>query len=139
MDNTDNAYDEANNIWDDGYPFGGNYWDDYNGADINDDGIGDIPYNISGGENLDLYPFMEPNGWLKEPEFKKAIIFGRITNLSGGVDYISFYAVKTRIIMFKPFSFRTYVSDETWIISEDFWGFIGKSYIFVLCNAMIKV
>lgn len=26
----------------------GNYWDDYGGVDLNDDGIGDTPYNISG-------------------------------------------------------------------------------------------
>ncbi len=35
----------------------GNYWDDYNGNDNNDDGIGDIPYNISGSAGgVDRYP-----------------------------------------------------------------------------------
>jgi len=35
-----------NNTWDNGTI--GNYWDDYDGVDANDDGIGDTPYIISG-------------------------------------------------------------------------------------------
>jgi len=36
--------DEEQNFWDDGYPSGGNYWSDYNGSDVNRDGVGDEPY-----------------------------------------------------------------------------------------------
>ncbi len=73
INNNPNAYDECSNIWDNGYPSGGNFWNDYNGPDIfkgpnqdipGSDGIGDIPYNISGGMNQDRYPLvsfeMEP-------------------------------------------------------------------------------
>ncbi len=50
----------GNNSWDNGYPSGGNYWDDYNGTDSNRDGIGDIPYEISDTIDYDRYPLMYP-------------------------------------------------------------------------------
>ncbi|RLF53416.1 MAG: hypothetical protein DRN24_01020 [Thermoplasmata archaeon] len=59
VDNEQQAYDDCNNSWNS--TFGeGNYWDDYNGIDNDGDGIGDTPYNISGGDNKDFYPLMEP-------------------------------------------------------------------------------
>ena len=69
--NTQNAYDNATNIWDDGYPSGGSYWDDYTGSDSDGDGIGDTPYNISGGTNQDLYPLM--GTWDNVPPNKPTI------------------------------------------------------------------
>jgi parallel beta-helix repeat protein len=52
------------NVWDDGYPFGGNYWSDYQtrypGArPIGSSGVGDTPYVIDS-QNEDRYPLMEP-------------------------------------------------------------------------------
>ena len=46
------------NFFDNGYPSGGNYWDDYNGNDTDGDGIGDTPYNISGLAIKDQYPLI---------------------------------------------------------------------------------
>jgi|GEM_PF-1237401 len=60
FDNTNNAYDTGNNIWNisqtsgtnivGGSWLGGNYWSDYAGVDADRDGLGDtlLPYNSSG-------------------------------------------------------------------------------------------
>ena len=56
--NTEQVYSESSaNVWDDGYPSGGNYWSDYNGTDANHDGIGDTPYVVDA-NNTDRYPLM---------------------------------------------------------------------------------
>jgi parallel beta-helix repeat protein len=65
VDNANHAYDDDMNFWTDAYPFGGNFWGDYPGGDNQtgtgqnmpgNDGIGDVPYNIAGGLNIDSYP-----------------------------------------------------------------------------------
>jgi len=50
---------ECSNVWDKGYPSGGNYWSDYNGEDQEGDGIGDTPYIVDE-NNKDNYPLMAP-------------------------------------------------------------------------------
>jgi len=56
---SDNS-DVSNNSWYNVTVGDGNYWDDYTGSDNNGDGIGDIPYDIDGGDNQDKYPLMTP-------------------------------------------------------------------------------
>jgi parallel beta-helix repeat protein len=62
------SYFNSINIWDNGYPSGGNYWSFYSGNDTKSgpnqdqpgsDGIGDTPYTIDS-NNLDYYPLMQP-------------------------------------------------------------------------------
>jgi parallel beta-helix repeat protein len=76
INNNINARDTGSNTWDNGYPSGGNYWDDYTGRDIykgpgqdiyGSDNIGDTPHPITGNSNQDNYPFMYPYG--EEPPF----------------------------------------------------------------------
>jgi parallel beta-helix repeat protein len=63
MSNTLNAFDDCeNNTWDNGTI--GNYWSNYTGVDEDENGIGDTPYNISGGKNHDQYPTMNTCGEL---------------------------------------------------------------------------
>jgi parallel beta-helix repeat protein len=63
IDNPDvyfqNALDNGNStMWDNGIY--GNYWDDYSGTDINDDGIGDTVYLIEGtAGSQDNYPLWD--------------------------------------------------------------------------------
>jgi len=69
------------NVWDDGYPSGGNYWSDYVGGvdeksgpnqdQPGGDGIGDNPYLIDA-NNRDRYPLMTPTPVI--PEFPSTII-----------------------------------------------------------------
>lgn len=58
------------NVWDDGYPSGGNYWSNYKGVDFysgqfqnetGSDGVGDTPHVVFGNENnTDRYPLIAP-------------------------------------------------------------------------------
>ena len=71
VNNTQNAYDECSNFWYNLTLQEGNYWSDFDeeseGAyDNNSDGIVDLPYDISGGSNQDLYPLIEP--WSDTPD-----------------------------------------------------------------------
>jgi parallel beta-helix repeat protein len=69
IENNNQAYTPSSvNTWNAGYPFGGNYWDDYNETDIycgpyqnetGSDDLGDIPYEIDH-NNTDNYPLMKP-------------------------------------------------------------------------------
>ncbi|TFF89219.1 MAG: hypothetical protein EU548_07825 [Promethearchaeota archaeon] len=56
VNNSLNAIDNGiGNTWSENGK--GNYWDDYRNYDYDEDGIGDIPYNISGTSlNKDMYP-----------------------------------------------------------------------------------
>ncbi len=65
INNVNQAYDDGDNTWDNGYPSGGNYWSDFDepseGAwDNNSDGIADSPYYIPSGSNQDRYPLINP-------------------------------------------------------------------------------
>ena len=63
-------YTDNGNQWDNGYPMGGNYWDDYSGIDnfkgpsqdiTGNDGFGDTNYSIDS-DSIDHYPLMSPYG-----------------------------------------------------------------------------
>ncbi len=107
INNSENANDCSVNSWDNGYPSGGNYWDDYTGIDGDNDGIGDAPYNIPGGNNKDLYPLISleidlnpPSISIMKPEkafylfnmkirnymIRKPLIVGKINITANAID-----------------------------------------------------
>jgi parallel beta-helix repeat protein len=74
------ASESYDNFWDEGYPSGGNFWNDYNGSDYKcgpsqdhpgSDGMGDTPYIIDS-NNQDNYPLM--NTWTPPTGHNVAII-----------------------------------------------------------------
>jgi parallel beta-helix repeat protein len=62
VNNSDQVLSEDSiNVWDDGYPSGGNYWSDH--VCTGNPSDGSHPYVIDA-DNVDHYPFQDPNGWL---------------------------------------------------------------------------
>jgi parallel beta-helix repeat protein len=81
VNNDQQAYVSTGSVnnWDDGYPSGGNYWDDYltrypNASEIGSSGIGDTPYVIDA-NNIDNYPLMSQYVIPEFPLFLILLIF----------------------------------------------------------------
>ena len=116
LNNDENAYDDASNYWDTGSQ--GNYYSDYIGNDNNSDGIGDTPYNITGGSNVDNYPLMP----LSESFIFATIVSPSTTpfNLGQNIEFIS--SVVNGV---SPYVY-------TWTSSKD--GIIGNTSSFTHSN-----
>ncbi len=76
VSNTIQALDDRDNIWNDSYPSGGNFWSNYTGVDNcsgplqnicpEPDGIGDTPFIIDA-DSRDNYPLMKLGGDMDPP------------------------------------------------------------------------
>jgi parallel beta-helix repeat protein len=94
ISNFEQVYSESSiDIWDNGYPSGGNFWDNYTGVDekcgpkqdhLGSDGIGDTPYVIDG-SNKDNYPLMSP--WTPPAGHNVAVISVVPSKTVVGQDY----------------------------------------------------
>jgi len=84
IDNTDQAYDDSNNVWNATYPTGGNYWSDWTTPDNNGDGFVDDPYviNLTTGSQ-DHWPFTAMNGWIPSEPPPTYVVYGYVANISG--------------------------------------------------------
>lgn len=67
INNLHPAFDSGENTWDEGSESGGNFWDDYDGADNDNDSYGDEPYSIVGGTNKDKFPMLQQDQWNIKP------------------------------------------------------------------------
>jgi parallel beta-helix repeat protein len=86
------------NVWDDGYPSGGNYWSGFNPIDMyhglyqnetGSDGIGDNPYVINA-NNTDRYSLVFPYGYVPTPDLNgdgviDVLDFGKVALAFGSV------------------------------------------------------
>ncbi len=126
--NTIQAYDSGTNLWDDGYPSGGNYWSDYLGTDLmngplqdmpGSDNLGDTPYAIEA-DSQDQYPLMH--------------IWG--LNVSGPYVYVIKNVDKTTAIPGEQLTYTIYFNnagiasaDMVWVNDTLPWGttFINAS------------
>ncbi|RLI41803.1 hypothetical protein DRO69_11145 [Candidatus Bathyarchaeota archaeon] len=73
------------NIWDNNYPSGGNYWDDYVGVDRDNDGIGDYPYSFAG--NNDNFPLIAPINIFEAGTFNNLTYYIDIISNSSTSDF----------------------------------------------------
>src|SRR3989440_2537073 len=88
----------SQDLWDNGYPSGGNYWSSYTGVDYcsgsqqnvctGPDGIGDTPHTFTTWQSVvgqDRYPLMKPfTAQASDPQFQQTLTFdGVIVSVSG--------------------------------------------------------
>ena len=66
----------SGNIWDDGAE--GNYWSNYAGADLNSDGVGDVPFVIAV-NNTDHYPLMGTVSSFRSQSGETIVVFSNST------------------------------------------------------------
>ena len=112
------------NIWDYGYPSGGNYWSNYAGVDVKSgpsqdlpgsDGIGDIPYIIDA-NNTDRYPLMNPYGAPPPPTYALTItttVGGTTTPAPGIYSYTANSQVQVTAIPNTDYLFEYWELDGT--------------------------
>jgi parallel beta-helix repeat protein len=105
VDNIQQVYSyNSVNVWDDGYPSGGNYWSDYTDVDLcsgpnqdqpGSDGIWDHPYVIDA-NNTDQYPLVNP--WTPIPARVHGI---DVSHHQGNINWSEVYGAGYRFAFVK--------------------------------------
>lgn len=120
INNTQQVEDDGDNIWDNGYPSGGNYWSDYNGydnhsgpqQDINgSDGIGDTNHSVS--SITDEYPLMKPWPVDDVAPTVHSVNISDVTEKSAVVEWKTFEKSTSKVI----YSNHSDLSDNTTVLN----------------------
>ena len=91
--------DSKHNVWDDGYPSGGNKWIDYDGQDVyggryqnetGSDGIGDTPYVLNE-HNQDNYPLMKT--WTPVENLNTSVYYSTIQEAINAQETLNGHAI----------------------------------------------
>jgi parallel beta-helix repeat protein len=117
LGNTNQAFDNATNNWNLSYPGGGNYWDDWTLPNDDGDRWVDIPRDIDGGANQDMFPWADPYGWTL-PSAKP------VQNLDTG-EYFG--------------SIQNAIDDPDTLNGHTIWAAIGRYYENVLVNKTLTL
>lgn len=73
-----------------------------------------------------------------QPDMLPSVIFGRIRIRFCDENICNLDIVHIRCVIFKPLRICEYTSEQYIIVSKDYWGIMGKKFIFVLCTAAIR-
>jgi len=116
IDNTNQVYSyESKNVWDDGYPSGGNYWSDYKNRypeaeELNGSGLWDTPY-VTDEYNIDHYPLMYPYGTPNLQLTITATIGGTTDPPPGNYTYLNGTTISVTAIPEKNYVFAHWILD----------------------------
>ena len=123
VNNLDRAYDNSDlNYWDNGSV--GNYWSDYAGEDINDDGIGEMPYLIPGGKIQDNYPLINLIDDAPKNHPPSSVIISVVPNPAYKNEEIYFYGEGNDV--------NDLITEYNWSSSID--GFLSNKQLFNTSN-----
>ena len=127
------AYDECiNNYWNN--TLMGNYWGDYEGKDVNDDGIGDIPHSIEGSaENFDYKPIWWDVLVLSVSQPDANALFGRkaptfLISIDEGVKNTTWYTLNKGLTKIS-FTGTTTLKEITGTIAQTSWNSLNNGTV----------
>jgi hypothetical protein len=70
-------------------------------------------------------------------KLQNLVIIGKTANVQTENNSISFRATNIILFSFSPFSFERYNSGETFVIPKNYLGFLGTTWVFILCSGAL--